>query len=128
MRRRQFLTAAATVAAATAVPALPGAAFAARRPVRHGTPFAAPATASGAVTVTTSGGRTLPELIPDSGPVLRYGSAAQAGLIPQYAGLIPADAAHGLQPGTGLSGHPVYPGEVVIAGRGGVVAAYAAAG
>lgn len=128
MKRRQFLTAAATVAAATAVPVLPGAAFAAVRPVRHGTPSAAKGTASGQVTVTTSGGRTLPELIPDGGPTLHYGSAAQAGLIPQYAGLIPADAAHGLQPGTGLNGHPVYPGEVVIAGRGGVVAAYAAAG
>lgn len=128
MRRRQFFTVAATVAAATAVPGLTDAARAATRPVRHGTPFAAPNAASGTVTVTTSGGPTLAELIPNGGPVLRYGSAAEAGLISQYADLIPADAAHGLQPGTGLNGHPVYPGEVVIAGRGGVVAANAAAG
>ncbi|MDR0346194.1 MAG: serine hydrolase [Nocardiopsaceae bacterium] len=128
MRRRQFLTAAAAAAAAAAVPALPGSAFAAPRPVRHGTSFAANPAASGQVTVTTSGGPTLSQLIPGGGPVLRYGTPESAGLIPQYANLIAADAAHGLQPGTGLKGHAVYPGEVVIAGHNGVVAAYAAAG
>lgn len=129
MKRRQFLTAAAAVTAASAVPSLAdgGAALAmprpgvARKAVRR-------VTGSGQVTVTTAGGRTLPELIPAGGPVISYGTAEQAGLIPEYAGLIPADAAAGLQPGTGLNGHAVYPGEVVIAGRNGVVAAYAAAG
>jgi len=70
----------------------------------------------------------LPELIPEGGPVLRYGTARQAGLVAQYADLIPTDAAAGLQPGTGVNGHAVYPGEVVIAGRNGVIAEHAAAG
>ncbi|HEY3528800.1 MAG TPA: serine hydrolase [Nocardioides sp.] len=111
MDRRRFLAASAAVTATAAVPSLAGPAFAA-----------------GQVTVTTSGGRTLPELIPDGGPVLHFGSPLQAGLVPEYADRIPADAAAGLQPGTGVNGHPVYPGEVVIAGRNGVVAEYAAAG
>jgi CubicO group peptidase (beta-lactamase class C family) len=129
MRRRRFLTAAATVTAAAAMPSLTdgAAAFATPRPgvdrkaVRQ-------VTGSGTVTVTTSGGRTLPELIPDGGPTIHFGTAEQAGLIPEYASKIPADAAAGLQLGTGLNGHAVYPGEVVIAGRNGVVVAYAAAG
>jgi CubicO group peptidase (beta-lactamase class C family) len=130
MKRRQFLASAAAVTAATAVPLLAdsAAAIAAPRPGAARRTAPGQVTGSGTVTVTTSGGRTLPELIPAGGPLLRYGTAGQAGLIPQYAGLIPADAAAGLQPGTGLNGHAVYPGEVVIAGRNGVVAAYAAAG
>ncbi|MBO0844484.1 MAG: serine hydrolase [Nocardioides sp.] len=127
MDRRQFLTASAAVTAAAALPSLAGPAFATPRGrVNH---RAVPqVTGSGQVTVTTSGGRTLPELIPDGGPVLRFGTARQAGLVSTYADLIPADAAAGLQPGTGANGHAVYPGEVVIAGRNGVVAEYAAAG
>jgi CubicO group peptidase (beta-lactamase class C family) len=127
MDRRKFLTAAAAVTAATALPSLTEPAFA--KPSGRINRRAVPrATESGEVTVTTSGGRTLPELIPDGGPVLRFGTARQAGLVAQYADLIPADAAAGLQPGTGLNGHPIYPGEVVIAGHNGVVAEYAAAG
>ncbi len=130
MRRRTFLTAAAAAAAAAAAPSLAdgATALAAPRPGAARRTLSGRVTGSPAVTVTTSGGRTLPELIPDGGPRVRYGSAEQAGLIPQYASVIPADAAAGLQPGTGLNGHAVYPGEVVIAGRNGVVAAYAAAG
>jgi CubicO group peptidase (beta-lactamase class C family) len=127
MDRRTFLAASAAATAAAALPSLAAPAFATSR--GRVNRLAVPrATASGQVTVTTSGGRTLPELIPRGGPVLRLGSATQAGLTPEYADLIPADAAAGLQAGTGLNGHPVYPGEVVIAGRNGVVAEYAAAG
>ena len=127
MDRRKFLTAAAVVTATTAFPSLAEPAFAVPRG-RVNRRAVAGATESGQVTVTTSGGRTLPELIPDGGPALRYGTARQAGLVDQYADLIPTDAAAGLQPGTGLNGHPVYPGEVVIAGRNGVIAEHAAAG
>jgi CubicO group peptidase (beta-lactamase class C family) len=127
MDRRRFLAASAAVTATAALPSLAGPAFATSR--GRVNRLAMPrVTDSGDVTVTTSGGRTLPELIPEGGPVLRFGSPRQAELIPEYADLIPADAAAGLQPGTGVNGHPVYPGEVVIAGRNGVVAEYAAAG
>lgn len=85
-------------------------------------------TAAATVTVTTSGGRALDELIPYGGPVLRYGTPARARLLQQYADLVPGDAAAGLQPGTGAGGHPMYPGEVVIAGRDGVVAEFGADG
>lgn len=129
MRRRQFLTAAAAAPAA-GEPALAdgAAALAAPRPSAAGGTAPGRGTGSGTVTVTTSGGRTLPELIGNGGPRVRFGTAEQAGLIPRYAALIPAGAAAGLQPGTGRDGHAAYPGEVVIAGRNGVVAAYAAAG
>lgn len=80
------------------------------------------------VTVTTSGGRTLAELIPHEGPVLRYGTPDEARLLPPYADRTPVDAAAGLRPGTGDGGHPMYPGEVVIAGRDGVIAEFAADG
>ena len=127
MNRREFLTASAAVTATAALPASAGPAFA-NPHGRVNRRAIAQVMGSGKVTVTTSGGRTLPELIPDRGPVLRFGSARRAGLIPEYADLIPADAAAGLQPGTGVNGHAVYPGEVVIAGRNAVVAEYAAAG
>jgi CubicO group peptidase (beta-lactamase class C family) len=120
MKRRQFLTA-ATVAAAAAVPALISHAPASSR-------SGVDRRASGQVTATTSGGRTLEELIPDSGPVLRYGTPAQARLLKQYARQAPVDAARGLLPGTGANGHPMYPGAVVIAGHDGVVAEFAADG
>src|SRR6188472_4063245 len=121
MARRTFLAASAAVTATAAMPSLARPAFATSR--GRVNRLAAPrVTGSGEVTVTTSGGRTLPELIPEGGPVLRFGSPKKAGLIPEYADLIPADAAAGLQPGTGVNGHAVYPGEVVIAGRNGVVA------
>src|SRR5581483_11748360 len=105
MRRRTFLTAAAAAAAAAAAPSLAdgATALAAPRPGAARRTLSGRVTGSPAVTVTTSGGRTLPELIPDGGPRVRYGSAEQAGLIPQYASVIPADAAAGLQPGTGLN-------------------------
>lgn len=83
---------------------------------------------SGQVTVTSSGGPTLAELVPHGGPVLRYGTPAQARLLTQYADQTPVDAAAGLRPGTGADGHPMYPGEVVIAGRDGVIAEFAADG
>lgn len=129
MRRRHFLAAAAGVSAAAAVPSLADGAVAgaASRPGAGGAGVRQVA-GSGTVTVTTGGGRTLPELIPGGGPRLRFGTAEQAGLIPQHVDQIAADAAAGLRPGTGLNGHPVYPGQVVIAGRNGVVAAHAAAG
>jgi CubicO group peptidase (beta-lactamase class C family) len=120
MKRRQFLTA-ATVTAAAAAPALIRLAPASLR-------SGADRRASGQVTITTSGGRTLEELIPNSGPVLRYGTPAQARLLKQYAGQTPVDAARGLRPGTGANGRPMYPGEVVIAGRDGVITEFAADG
>ncbi|MFI5776851.1 serine hydrolase [Nocardia sp. NPDC051570] len=83
---------------------------------------------SGQITVTTSGGRTLDELIPDHGPVLRHGTPDQARLLTRYADRTPVDAAAGLRPGTGSDGHPMYPGEVVLAARDGVIAEFAADG
>lgn len=59
---------------------------------------------------------------------LREGTPAQAGLLATYADKIPSDAASGLAPGTGNGGHPLYPGEVVIAARHGVIAEYDAQG
>ena len=88
-----------------------------------------PAVAQGpAVSATTSGGPTLDEVVGHGGPRLRDGTPAQAGLIPQYADRIPADAERGTEPGTGADGHPEYPGSVVLAARNGVVAEHAAAG
>ncbi|RDI63313.1 serine hydrolase domain-containing protein [Nocardia pseudobrasiliensis] len=80
------------------------------------------------VTVTTSGGRTLRELIPHTGPALRHGTPTQARLLAAYADRTPIDAAAGLRPGTGENGHPMYPGETVIAGRDGVIVEFAADG
>jgi len=80
------------------------------------------------VSVTTGGGPTLDELLPDGGPVLRYGTARDAGLVPLYADHMVADLELGLQPGTGIGDHPEYPGGVVLAARRGVIAEYAAAG
>lgn len=59
---------------------------------------------------------------------LRLGTPAQAGLLPRYADEITADAAAGLAPGTGANGHALYPGEVVLAARNGVIAEYDAKG
>lgn len=81
-----------------------------------------------AVSVTTSGGATLDELVGHGGQTLQFGTPGQAHLIAQYADLIPADAAHGSDPGTGAGGHAEYPGSVVLAARNGVVAEYAAEG
>ena len=116
MRRREFLSTTALTAAA-AVPVLPALAGTAAR-----------AAVPGTTTVTTSGGRDLSGLIPYGGPTLRSGTPDQARLITRYADRTRADAAAGLQPGTGADGHPMYPGEVVLAARDGVIAEYAAAG
>ena len=59
---------------------------------------------------------------------LRPGTPQQADLLPQYADKISTDAAAGLAPGTGVDGHPLYPGEVVLAARHGVIAAESAGG
>lgn len=59
---------------------------------------------------------------------LRPGTPQQADLLPQYADKISDDAAAGLAPGTGVDGHPLYPGEVVLAARHGVIAAESAGG
>jgi CubicO group peptidase (beta-lactamase class C family) len=59
---------------------------------------------------------------------LRYGSARQADLIPEYAAQIAPQAESGLAPGTGTDGHPLYPGEVVLAVRNGVIVEHSAAG
>jgi CubicO group peptidase (beta-lactamase class C family) len=59
---------------------------------------------------------------------LRSGTPAEAGLIPRHAERIVSAAASGLRPGTGTDGHPLYPGAVVLAARGGVIAVWAAAG
>ena len=80
------------------------------------------------VSQTTSGGPTLNELVGHRSLRLRDGSPAQAGLLPQYADRIPADAEHGTEPATGADGHPEYPGSVVLAARHGVVAENAAEG
>ncbi|HET8588476.1 MAG TPA: serine hydrolase domain-containing protein, partial [Nakamurella sp.] len=80
------------------------------------------------ISVTTSGGATLDELVGHGGQTLRYGTPQQAHLLPQYADLIPVDAAHGSDPGTGAGGHAEYPGSVVLAARDGVIAEYAAEG
>ena len=61
-------------------------------------------------------------------PTLRYGTPGEAGLIPRHAGQIASAAASGLRPGTGTGGCPLYPGSVVLAARGGVIATCAAAG
>jgi CubicO group peptidase (beta-lactamase class C family) len=91
---------------------------------------ALPAVAADAspISATTSGGATLDELVGHGGQTLRYGTPQQAHLLPQYADLIPVDAAHGSDPGTGAGGHAEYPGSVVLAARDGVIAEYAAEG
>lgn len=63
-----------------------------------------------------------------AGRTLRYGTPDEAGLIPELAERIVSAAASGLRPGTGTGGHPLYPGAVVLAARGGVIAVCAAAG
>jgi CubicO group peptidase (beta-lactamase class C family) len=67
-------------------------------------------------------------LVGHGGRTLRDGTPQRAHLLPQYADLIPQDAAHGSDPGTGANGHPEYPGSVVLAARNGVIAEYAAEG
>lgn len=59
---------------------------------------------------------------------LRFGTPAQAGLLTRYADEITVNAAAGLAPGTGTDGHSLYPGEVVLAARNGVIAEYDAQG
>lgn len=117
----------------------------ARRPWRHGSwvrtagvvlplvlalvgPLAPAMAEDQDISVTTNGGPTLNELVGHSHKKLRYGTPAEAHLIPEYADQIPIDAKHGSDPGTGADGHPEYPGSVVLAARGGVAAEYAAEG
>lgn len=104
MRRRSFLLGAAGGVAALA---LPGKAFASVPPI---------------------GGDVLDRIIGQHNRVLRYGSAWQADLIPEYAAQIAPQAESGLAPGTGTDGHPLYPGEVVLAARNGVIVEHSAAG
>ncbi|WP_051265472.1 serine hydrolase [Nakamurella lactea] len=80
------------------------------------------------VSATTGGGPTLDQVVGHGATTLRDGTPRQAHLIEQYADRIPVDAAHGSDPGTGVDGHALYPGSVVLAARNGVVAEYAAEG
>ncbi len=104
------------LAAALALAAVPGGASGAVESERtrgHGSPAAA---------------ESLPGMFDHPPRTLRGGSPQQAGLLPQYADRIPGDAAAGLAAGTGADGHPLYPGEVVLAARHGVIAEESAAG
>lgn len=123
-----------TVASAAPVPASDpesggsAAAESAEVPAAVPATLAAPADESAPVSVTTSGGPTLDKLIGNGATTLREGTPRQAQLIQQYADQIPVDAAKGSAPGSGVNGHPLYPGSVVLAARNGVIAEHAAAG
>src|SRR5690242_18755751 len=105
-----------------------GPAFAAPTPHR---PAAASATtttaAASSTTSTVDGAAAVARWLGDSGQTLRYGTPTQAGLLPQYVAQIGPAAASGLaaQPSTG---HPMYPGAVVLAARGGVIVSHQAMG
>lgn len=104
------------------------AAESAEAPAMRALPATGAAPADEPVSVTAGGGPTLDRLIGHGATTLREGTARQAGLIGQYADQIPADAALGSEPGTGVGGHALYPGSVVLAARNGVIAEYAASG
>jgi CubicO group peptidase (beta-lactamase class C family) len=82
------------------------------------TPLPAAAVADGPPTVTADDVRF-------ANGKLRYGDARMAGLVPEHVDRIASDAAKFLQP---TPTRPFYPGAVVIAGRGGVIATHEAMG
>ncbi|HEX3815238.1 MAG TPA: serine hydrolase [Mycobacteriales bacterium] len=108
MRRRSFILGAAGGIAAVALPV-----------------SAAAATTAGAGSPPDD---VLKHLIGRYDRQLRYGSARASGLIPSHVGEIAPAAEAGLAAGTGTDGHPLYPGEVVLAARNGVIVEHSAAG
>ncbi|MCW2948849.1 MAG: beta-lactamase [Actinoallomurus sp.] len=88
-----------------------------------------PAAAQAAPAAPTSGPPTINagDLRFTPGRTLHYGSAAQAGLLPDQVSAIAKDAAAytNLMPG---QAHPLYPGEVVLAARNGTIVSHAATG
>jgi len=108
IRRRSFLLGAAGGAAAVALPLPAQAANPAERP--------------------PIGGDVLDRIIGQHNRTLRHGSAWQADLIPSHVAEIAPAAESGLAPGTGVNGHPLYPGEVVLGARNGVIVEHSAAG
>jgi CubicO group peptidase (beta-lactamase class C family) len=75
----------------------------------------APAVPSSAASTVEDGGRTL-----------RYGTAQQAGLLPQYVAQLEQVAADGMN--VQANGHPMYPGAVVLAAHDGVIVSHRAMG
>ncbi len=119
---------AAGMSPATAAPSHRAEAQPAATANRAATPIDA-ATAATAVAPATAGSTAdVQGKLSTKNETLSTGTPAQAGLLASYADKIPADAASGIAAGTGVDGHPLYPGEVVLAARNGVIAEYAAAG
>lgn len=111
---------------------LPAAALAAPKPHSPGSSTSenssTPASIQPGARKNPQGGDVLDQLLGNPARTLRRGTPAQADLIGHYASRIPADTADGIAPGTGADGHPLYPGEVVLAARHGVIAEESAAG
>jgi CubicO group peptidase (beta-lactamase class C family) len=109
MRRRSLILGAAGGIAAAALP----------RPAVAATPDQRPTGPTDDV---------LDRLIGRHDRLLRPGSAREADLLGEYVAQVAPAAEAGLAAGTGADGHPLYPGEVVLAARNGIIVEHSAAG